>query len=173
VKFGIRKPNYKARLKARTTGKLKRQVKKAVNPLYGKKGMGFVKNPKKSIENAVYHRTTVGAPSLLPKSTPQRKSAEPPKAAQQPTINIVNTNANANVNNNANGLAYVPKKKWVAFFLCLFFGYFGVHRFYVHKTGTGILWLFTFGLGGIGWLVDLVMILVGAFRDNMGSRLSN
>lgn len=97
----------------------------------------------------------------------------PAAAQQQPTINIVNTNANANVNNNANGLAYVPKKKWVAFFLCLFFGYFGVHRFYVHKTGTGILWLFTFGLGGIGWLVDLVMILVGAFRDNMGSRLSN
>lgn len=171
MKFGIRKPNYKARLKARTTGKLKRQVKKAVNPLYGKKGMGFVKNPKKSIENAVYHRTTVGAPSLLPKSTPQRKSAEPPKAAQQPTINIVNTNANANVNNNANGLAYVPKKKWVAFFLCLFFGYFGVHRFYVRKMGTGILWLFTFGFGGIGWLVDLVMILLGAFRDNMGQPL--
>lgn len=163
MKFGIRKPNYKARLKARTTGKLKRQVKKAVNPLYGKKGMGFVKNPKKSIENAVYHRTTVGVPASLPKSKPKRKSAEPPKAAQQPAINIVNTNAN--------GFGYVLKKKWVAFFLCLFFGYFGVHRFYVRKMGTGILWLFTFGLGGIGWLVDLVMILLGAFRDNMGQPL--
>lgn len=173
MKFGIRKPNYKARFKARTTGKLKREIKRAVNPFYGKKGVGFIKDPSKSVKSAIYHRTTVGVPSLLPKSEPKRKSAEPPKAAQQPTINIVNTNANANVNNNANGLAYVPKKKWVAFFLCLFFGYFGVHRFYVHKTGTGILWLFTFGLGGIGWLVDLVMILVGAFRDNMDSRLSN
>lgn len=171
MKFGIRKPNYKARFKARTTGKVKREMKKAVNPFYGKKGVGFIKDPSKSVKSAIYHRTTVGVPSLLPKSTPKQKSVKPPKAAQQPTTNIVNTNANANVNNNANGLAYVPKKKWVAFFLCLFFGYFGVHRFYVHKTGTGILWLFTFGLGGVGCIVDLVMILVGAFRDNMGQPL--
>lgn len=162
MKFGIRKPNYKARFKARTTGKLKREMKKAVNPFYGKKGVGLIKDPSKSVKSAIYHRTTVGVPSLLPKSTPKRKSAEPPKAAQQPTINV---------NNNANGLAYVPKNKWVAFFLCLFFGYFGVHRFYVRKIGTGILWLFTCGLGGIGWLVDLVMILVGTFRDNMGQPL--
>lgn len=175
MKFGIRKPNYKARFKARTTGKLKREMKKAVNPFYGKKGVGFIKDPSKSVKSAVYHRTTVGVPSLLPKSTPQRKSAEPPKAAQQPTINIVNTNANTNsntnVNNNSNGFTYAPKQKWVAFFLCLFFGYFGVHRFYVRKMGTGILWLFTLGFGGIGWLVDLVMILLGAFRDNMGQPL--
>ena len=162
MKFGIRKPNYKARFKARTTGKVKRKMKKAVNPFYGKKGVGFIKDPSKSVKSAIYHRTTVGVPSLLPKSEPKRKSAEPPKAAQQPTINV---------NNNANGLAYVPKNKWVAFFLCLFFGCFGVHRFYVRKTGTGIIWLFTFGLGGIGWLVDLIMILVGAFRDNMGQPL--
>lgn len=162
MKFGIRQPNYKARFKARTTGKLKREMKRAVNPFYGKKGVGFIKDPSKSVKSAVYHRTTVGVPSLLPKSTPQRKSAEPPKAAQQPTINV---------NNNTNGFTYVSKQKWVAFFLCLFFGYFGVHRFYVHKTGTGILWLFTFGFGGIGWLVDLVMILLGAFRDNMGQPL--
>ena len=162
MKFGIRKPNYKARFKARTTGKLKREMKKAVNPFYGKKGVGFIKDPSKSVKSAVYHRTTVGVPSLLPKSTPQRKSAEPPKPAQQPTINV---------NNNANGLSYVPKQKWVAFFLCLFFGYFGVHRFYVHKTGTGILWLFTFGLGGVGCIVDLIMILIGAFNDNMGQPL--
>lgn len=158
MKFGIRKPNYKARVKARTTGKLKREMKKAVNPFYGKKGVGFIKDPSKSVKSAIYHRTTVGVPSL---------SAEPPKAAQQPTINIANTN----VSNNTNGFTYVPKKKWVAFFLCLFFGYFGVHRFYVHKTGTGILWLFTFGLGGVGCIVDLVMILVGAFQDNMGQPL--
>jgi hypothetical protein len=159
MKFGIRKPNYKARFKARTTGKLKREMKRAVNPFYGKKGVGFIKDPSKSVKSAIYHKTTVGVPSLLPKSNPKRKSDESPKAAQQPAINIANTNG------------YVPKKKWVAFFLCLFFGYFGVHRFYVHKTGTGILWLFTFGLGGVGCIVDLVMILVGAFRDNMGQPL--
>ena len=42
MKYGVRKPNVKKSIKARTTGKVKRQVKKAVNPLYGKKGMGIV-----------------------------------------------------------------------------------------------------------------------------------
>ena len=47
MKYGVRKPNVKKSIKARTTGKVKRQVKKAVNPLYGKKGMGIVNDPKK------------------------------------------------------------------------------------------------------------------------------
>jgi len=59
MKYGVRKPNIKKSIKARTTGKVKRQVKKAVNPLYGKKGMGIVNDPKKAAYNAVYSRTTV------------------------------------------------------------------------------------------------------------------
>ena len=58
MKIGMRKPSPMKSLKARTTGKLKRKVKKAVNPLYGKKGMGFVKDPVKSVKNSVYKRTT-------------------------------------------------------------------------------------------------------------------
>ena len=58
MKIGMRKPNLKKSLRARTTGKVKRKIIKSVNPLYGKKGMGFVKNPKKSIKNKVYHKTT-------------------------------------------------------------------------------------------------------------------
>lgn len=58
MKFGPRKPNFKSRVKARTTGKLKRQAKKAINPLYGKKGMGMIRNPKKSLYNKVYNKTT-------------------------------------------------------------------------------------------------------------------
>ena len=52
------KINIKKRVKARTTGKLKRKMKKAVNPLYGKKGMGYIKNPKRAIQNKIYHKTT-------------------------------------------------------------------------------------------------------------------
>jgi hypothetical protein len=54
----MRKPSIKRSLKARTTGRAKRSVKRAINPLYGKKGVGFVKNPKRSVKNAVYKRTT-------------------------------------------------------------------------------------------------------------------
>lgn len=48
--------------------------------------------------------------------------------------------------------------KWVSFFLCLFFGYLGAHKFYEGKSGMGCLYLVTFGLLGIGWLVDTVLI---------------
>lgn len=50
------------------------------------------------------------------------------------------------------------KNKWVAFFLCLFFGFLGVHRFYEGKIGTGILYLLTLGLCGVGVIVDLIKI---------------
>lgn len=60
MKMGFRKPNIKKSIKARTTGKIKRKMKKAVNPFYGKKGMGYVKNPKKAVYNKIYNKTTFG-----------------------------------------------------------------------------------------------------------------
>nr|WP_244737900.1 SAP domain-containing protein [Lactococcus lactis] len=58
MKFGMRKPSIKKSFKARTTAKYKRKVKKALIPGYGKKGMGWVKNPKKAAYNKVYKKTT-------------------------------------------------------------------------------------------------------------------
>ncbi|NRO19852.1 hypothetical protein IMAU60211_01799 [Lactobacillus helveticus] len=55
----FRKPSLKASFKARTTGRAKRAVKRAIIPGYGKKGTGFIKNPKRSVYNAVYHRTSI------------------------------------------------------------------------------------------------------------------
>lgn len=58
MKFGVRKPSIKKSLKARTTGKAKRAIKKAVIPGYGKKGMGCVKNPRKAAYNKIYKKTS-------------------------------------------------------------------------------------------------------------------
>ena len=58
MKVGMRKPSLKKSLKARTTGRVKRAVKSTVNPFYGKKGMGFIKNPERSIKNSIYKKTT-------------------------------------------------------------------------------------------------------------------
>ncbi len=58
MKVGLRKPSIKRSIKARTTGKLKRKIKKTVNPFYGKKGMGYIKNPKRAVKNKIYHKTT-------------------------------------------------------------------------------------------------------------------
>ena len=52
-----------------------------------------------------------------------------------------------------------PKNKWVAFLLCLFLGGFGAHKFYENKGGMGVLYLFTCGLFGIGWFIDLIVLL--------------
>lgn len=59
MKFGFRKPSLKKTLKARTTGAIKRKAKGAVNPLYGKKGMGLIKDPERSVKNKIYKKTTI------------------------------------------------------------------------------------------------------------------
>ncbi|HBA63907.1 MAG TPA: NINE protein [Lachnospiraceae bacterium] len=61
-----------------------------------------------------------------------------------------------------------PKSRLIATLLCLFLGCLGIHRFYVGKVGTGIIWFLTLGFFGIGVLIDLIMILLGSFRDKMG-----
>lgn len=62
------------------------------------------------------------------------------------------------VNNNVT-YGGVAKSKWAAFFLCLFLGLIGAHKFYEGKIGMGVLYIFTGGLFGIGAFVDLIVIL--------------
>lgn len=69
---------------------------------------------------------------------------------------INNTNSNVNT---VSTMGIRVKNKWAAFCLCLFLGMFGAHKFYEGKVLMGIIYLFTAGLCGIGWLVDLIVIL--------------
>ena len=80
--------------------------------------------------------------------------------AAQPQVVIQNTNMNTNTAAAVvAGVGARAKLKWPAFVLCLLLGYFGAHKFYEGKVGMGVLYLFTLGLFGIGWFVDLIVLL--------------
>jgi hypothetical protein len=64
------------------------------------------------------------------------------------------------------------KSRGVATALAALLGPFGVHRFYVGKTGSGALMAATLGGLGIWWLYDLIVVAAGDFRDAQGRRVS-
>lgn len=74
MKFGLRKFNIKKSIKARTTGRIKRSMRSNINPLYGQKGMGYIKNPEKAIKNKIYHKTTFRIWDIFKWLNPQRNS---------------------------------------------------------------------------------------------------
>lgn len=83
------------------------------------------------------------------------------QTGQMSSPNIVIQNSNTNTNMNVVGGGYGrPRDKWVAFLLCFFLGFLGAHKFYEGKTGMGIVYIFTVGLFGIGWLVDCISLLL-------------
>ena len=116
---------------------------------------------------------------------------EQPKDKKKATININisstvtnnSSSATTRVVNSTNGIPNVNaatfitnavpagKSKIVTLLLCIFLGYLGVHRFYTGKIGTGIIYLFTAGIFGIGWIVDIITIAVGSYRDSMNRPL--
>lgn len=66
-----------------------------------------------------------------------------------------------------------PKNWLVTLLLCWFLGVYGAHRFYAGKIGSGVLQLLTLGGLGIWTLIDLIMIIVGSFKDNDGLPIKN
>lgn len=92
----------------------------------------------------------------------QAQQTAPPVYQPQPPV-IVNNYVNAVSN----------KSRLAALLLAIFLGPIGVHRFYAGKVGTGLLWLFTGGLFGVGYIVDIIMIAVGSFSDSFGRPIIN
>lgn len=65
------------------------------------------------------------------------------------------------------------KNKKVALWLAILLGWLGIHRFYVGKVGSGVLWLFTVGMFFFGWVVDIIQIAAGRFTDKDGRILAD
>lgn len=65
MKFGFRTPSLRRSISARTTGRVKRAIKRAIIPSYGRKGMGLLTHPRKSLYNRAYRRTTFGLGDML------------------------------------------------------------------------------------------------------------
>lgn len=89
MKIGIRKPSVKKRFKARTTGKVKRAAKKAINPYYGKKGMGFVNDPKKALYNQVYNRTSISIDDAITMNTKSSQISSNNRKSNEVMIHVL------------------------------------------------------------------------------------
>lgn len=113
---------------------------------------------KKTFSTSGRTTTTVGIPGTgLSYSTSKKMGAPTAAASADPIVPEVAVPVRS------------QKSKGVALVLCVPLGYMGIHRFYVGKIGTGILWLLTLGCFGIGWIVDIVMLCCNKFADKSGA----
>lgn len=158
MKVGFRKPSLKRSLKARTTGRLKRSLKRSVNPLYGKKGMGYLKNPSRALKNKVYHKTTFGLSDIA-------KSGSKSSGHRGQTVAVPAQQAEY-----ASG-----KSKKTTMILCAlcFIGIGGIHDFYLGNVGNGIIKFATANWFFIGGIIDLVKISNGEYLDRTGLPIIN
>ena len=69
------------------------------------------------------------------------------------------------------GVRVSTRSKWIALVLCLLLGRWGIHRLYVGKIGTGLLYMATKGFGYAGVILDLILILTDSFTDAEGRTL--
>lgn len=77
--------------------------------------------------------------------------------------NISNINIELNKRNQCKN-TLSEKDRITVLILCIFFGFLGLHQFYVGNTAKGIIYLFTGGLFGIGIIIDIILILTGEFK---------
>ncbi len=115
-----------------------------------------------AIQEAAARRITDAVIALSKGENPAEKPEKVEKTEKTATSNAYRTQSEALA------ARYSPKSRLVAFLLVLLVGFFGVHRFYVGRWLTGILYIITAGLFGIGWLLDILFILFGAMTDSKG-----
>lgn len=151
MKVGVRKPSIKKSIKARTTGKAKRVVKKAVVPGYGKKGTGIYKNPKKAMYNKVYNKTTVGINPLSNASVFDDKNKNTKEHVRNPNV-LVN--------------------KFIFIILAVFLGFVGAQWFYAKQYKKGFLYL-VFSWTAIPMILGFYQALKALFQKTDDTYLIN
>lgn len=115
----------------------------------------------------------------VPEAAPAAGAAAPPQAPPPPVaapghaLATVPVFPNGKPMLDAAGNPVSDKSRLAAALLCWFFGVLGIHRFYVGKIGTGVLMIVTLGGLGVWVLIDLIVILIGSFRDKAGKALQN
>ena len=67
------------------------------------------------------------------------------------------------------------KRVWIAYLLWFFFGFLGIHKFYLDKIALGVIYIFTGGLFFFGWFVDLFTLpsQVDLYNLRMHNRYSS
>lgn len=150
MKIGVRTPSFKKSFKARTTGKINRALKRSVNPLYGKKGMGYIKNPEKAIYNKIYHKTTVDPLKPLKNGTRNTTKRTTPEAELM-GYNFYRIETKEYI---CNKIIYI--------LLAIFLGVFGAHYFYSGQKKKGFFSLFFFW-SVVPFFVGLYCALVALF----------
>lgn len=150
MKIGVRTPSLKKSFKARTTGRINRTLKKSVNPLYGKKGMGYIKNPEKAIYNKVYHKVTVDP--LKPLKNGSRNNTK--RTAPEPELVGYSFYRIETKEYVCNKVIYI--------LLAVFLGIFGAQYFYSGQKKKGFLSLCFFWTV-VPFFVGLYCALVALF----------
>jgi len=114
-----------------------------------------------------------GTTDVPPAPAPPVGSGPPPPVYGTAVAAVVPVFPNGKPMLDATGQPVSDKSRLAAALLCWFVGVLGVHRFYVGKVGTGVAMLLTCGGLGIWALIDLIVILLGSFRDENGRALQN
>lgn len=150
MKIGVRTPSLKKSFKARTTGRINRTLKKSINPLYGKKGMGYIKNPEKAIYNKVYHKVTVDP--LKPLKNGSRNNTK--RTAPEPELVGYSFYRIETKEYICNKVMYI--------LLAVFLGIFGAQYFYSGQKKKGFLSL-CFFWSVVPFFIGLYCALVALF----------
>ena len=91
MKSGFRSPSPKKSFSARTTGRGKRMLNRILNPAYGKRGMGALRDPDRALYNLIYKRTTIGVSDLV--KTPSRRKKRKSTNSKRKTSGKESTNS--------------------------------------------------------------------------------